>query len=156
MNRRVFIKKSCSCAALTAIPLSVLNLTSCSDSGNPVAEVEVEEVVSDDRIFFIFDLTNESLVPLQTIGNSIVTSGNEIDSAGLLLLRLSENEVVVFSRNCTHSGASVNSFQNGISLCNSHGSEFNTSGEVVTGPATRPLKKYESILDGTDLTIFAS
>ena len=112
--------------------------------------------MSDDRISFIFDLTNESLVPLQTIGNSIVTSGNEIDSAGLLLLRLSENEVVVFSRNCTHSGASVNSFQNGISLCNSHGSEFNTSGEVVTGPATRPLKKYESILDGTDLTIFAS
>jgi len=27
---------------------------------------------------------------------------------------------------------------------------------VVTGPATRPLKKYESTLDGTDLTIFAS
>ena len=49
MNRRVFIKKSCSCAALTAIPLSVLNLTSCSDSGNPVAEVEVEEEGSTDK-----------------------------------------------------------------------------------------------------------
>ena len=116
-----------------------------------VRRVEVEEVVSDDRISFIFDLTNESLIPLQTIGNSVVTSGNAIDSAGLLLLRLSDNEVVVFSRSCTHSGASVNSFQNGISLCNSHGSEFNTLGEVVTGPATRPLKKYESTLDGTTL-----
>ncbi len=156
MNRRVFIKKSCQCAALTTVPLSIISITSCSDSGNPVAEVEVEEVVVDDKISFIFDLTSDSLIPLQTTGNSVVTSGNEIDSAGLLLLRSSETEVVVFSRNCTHSGASVNSFQNGISLCNSHGSEFNTSGDVVTGPATRPLKKYESSLDGTDLTIFAS
>ena len=156
MDRRIFIKKSCQCAAITALPLGMLGITACSDSGNPVSEVEIDEVIVDDKISFIFDLTNESLLPLQTVGSSVVTSGNEIDSSGLLLLRLSETEVVVFSRSCTHSGASVNSFQNGISLCSSHGSEFNTSGDVVTGPATRSLKKYESTLDGTDLTIFAS
>ena len=155
MNRIVIIKKSCQCAAVTAVPLSILNMTACTDSGNPVSEAEIEEVVVNDRISFIFDLTNESLLPLQTVGLSVVTSGNEIDSSGLLILRVSESEIVVFSRSCTHSGASVNSFQDGISLCSSHGSEFNTSGEVVTGPATRSLKKYESSLDGTDLTIFA-
>jgi len=157
MDRRKFIKKTCKCALVSAVPIAVINLTSCSDYGDP-SEEEILQDINDSTNdgSLKLDLTSETLSPLQTNGVSIVTKGNFIDSNGLLLLRVSDIKISAFSRRCTHSGSSVNSFANGISVCSSHGSEFDTSGKVVNGPASTPLKEYQTSLEESILTIFPS
>ena len=44
-------------------------------------------------------------------------------------------------------------FHGTVATCNCHGSEFNTSGGVVRGPASRSLHKYTAVLDGNVITI---
>jgi len=157
MNRRNFIKKTCKCALLSAVPISVINLTSCSDYGDPSEEEilqDINETTNGESLNL--DLTSETLSPLQTIGISIVTTGNIIDINGLLLLRISDVKISAFSRKCTHSGGSVNIFIDGISVCSSNGSEFDTSGQVVSGPASNPLKEYQTSFEESTLTIFPS
>ena len=39
-------------------------------------------------------------------------------------------------------------------LCIGHGAQFNTDGEAVTGPATRSLKSFETLLNENELTVF--
>ena len=155
MNRRNFIKKTCKCALVSAVPIAVVNLTSCSDYGDPSEEEVLDNINENNNDGILnLDLTSETLSALQTTGISIVTTGNIIDSNGLLLLRVSDIKISAFSRRCTHSGSSVNPFIDGISVCSSHGSEFDTSGDVVNGPASNPLKEYQTSLEESVLTIY--
>lgn len=67
-----------------------------------------------------------------------------------------DEEVFAVADTCSHSDASlsegdVNDFK---IECWLHGAEFDLrSGEVVTPPATQPLKKYEVLRDGDAITI---
>jgi cytochrome b6-f complex iron-sulfur subunit len=64
------------------------------------------------------------------------------------------NKIVALSAICTHQGCTVgyNSLKGDIE-CPCHGSVFSTSGSVVNGPASSPLKSYPVSQDGTVLTI---
>ena len=88
------------------------------------------------------------------MGNSIATPSNTADPSGLILYRSSDTTVRAFSRYCTHAGGSVGSFVNGTARCSSHGAQFDTSGNVVGGPARSALKEYLTSLDGTLLKVF--
>ena len=91
---------------------------------------------------------------LQNDGGSVVTSSNDIDPSGLLLLRSGDN-VKAFTRRCTHQGHPVNSFSNtGLAVCNQHGAEFNTNGQHISGPGGGSLKSYDTLLEGSILTVY--
>jgi Rieske Fe-S protein len=70
------------------------------------------------------------------------------------VIRDSSNHVTAFGPQCTHLGCAVhwddakNEF-----LCPCHNSVFDAQGKVVSGPAPRPLDRYETKLDGTKLMI---
>ncbi len=49
----------------------------------------------------------------------------------------------VFSSRCTHLGCKINKHSNNKLLCPCHGSAYNLSGEVITGPAIRSLDELE-------------
>jgi Rieske Fe-S protein len=69
-----------------------------------------------------------------------VGSGHIITSPPVVVVRLSANRVVGFSAICTHQGCAVSSISNGTINCPCHGSRFAvTTGNVVAGPAPRPL-----------------
>ena len=88
---------------------------------------------------------------LQNDGGSVATGSNDIDSAGLLLLRSGDN-VKAFTRRCTHQGHPVNSFSDtGCTVRNQHGAEFNTNGQHISGPGGGSLKSYDTLLDGNTL-----
>lgn len=61
---------------------------------------------------------------------------------------------VALSSICTHQGCTVgyNSTSNKIQ-CPCHGSEFNTSGSVLTGPASAPLESFSITKTGSVLLI---
>jgi Rieske Fe-S protein len=78
-----------------------------------------------------------------------VGGGVVLSSAGIVLTRVSQDDVHGFSATCTHQGCTVGSVQDGHILCPCHGSVFDaSSGAVVAGPAPRPLPKVAVVVRG--------
>lgn len=53
-----------------------------------------------------------------------------------------KQKVKVLSSHCTHLGCIINKVENGKLICPCHGSEFDLDGDVVKGPAYKPLPSY--------------
>ncbi len=63
-----------------------------------------------------------------------------------------EREIIAFTPQCTHLGCGYRwDGQQGRFLCPCHASTFSIEGEVLTGPAPRPLDRYRSRVEGTRL-----
>ena len=58
-----------------------------------------------------------------------------------------------FSSICTHAQCTVGSFTGSRIVCPCHGSQFDTSGAAVVGPATRALTPYAVALNATTNTL---
>jgi cytochrome b6-f complex iron-sulfur subunit len=92
------------------------------------------------------DLTLAANSSLNTTGNYKVVDGVIIINTGAGFVALSSV--------CTHQGGIVGyDSASGNLVCPRHGSQFNTSGGVVNGPAALPLKKYTVTLDANILTV---
>lgn len=65
------------------------------------------------------------------------------DGRGIIVTRISENEFAALSMECTHQGCNVEpKAEEGALPCFCHGSQFGFDGEVLQGPATSALKRY--------------
>jgi cytochrome b6-f complex iron-sulfur subunit len=63
------------------------------------------------------------------------------------------DRVSVIWRVCTHGACDVEYAGGDRVECPCHGSQFSLDGEVLRGPATRPLRRYEARLEGDTLLI---
>jgi cytochrome b6-f complex iron-sulfur subunit len=61
-------------------------------------------------------------------------------------------EIYALDLTCTHLGCTVNATDKGF-ICPCHGSMFTASGDVVKGPANRPLKRFAVRQQGDDVLI---
>ncbi len=148
MNRRDFLTTSSKVACACALGAGSFFVSSCSNPNESTTPIDSTGVELD------FVLTADEFVPLQIDGGSVATGSNEIDSAGLLLLRSGDN-IKAFTRRCTHQGVQLNAFSNGVSVCAfGHGAQFNANGNHISGPGDGSLKSYETLLDGNILTVF--
>jgi cytochrome b6-f complex iron-sulfur subunit len=70
------------------------------------------------------------------------------------VINIGDGNFIALSSVCTHQGCGVvyDSSSNNLP-CNCHGSLFSTTGSVLRGPATRPLKEYAVTREGNILTI---
>jgi Rieske Fe-S protein len=69
---------------------------------------------------------------------------------------VNENEeTIVLSAHCTHLGCVVNQTENGRLICPCHGSEYDTHGRVMKGPAYRNLTiiPFKITEDGTQIEV---
>ena len=156
MDRRDFIKNTCS-AACACIGVSALSLLqSCEDNKAYEQNVDDNNNDGDNDIQFSIDISQAPHQNLESIGGTSVLAPNSIDSLGLLLIRSSNDNIKAFSRRCTHSSYSVNEFNSqGLAVCSSgHGGSFNTNGRVAAGPPTANLTSYNTSLENETLTIF--
>ena len=152
MNRRNFIKKS-SFAACACVSVSALSfLQSCEDN---TAYDQNTDNDGDNDIQLSVDISQDPHRNLEVVGGTSILGPNEIDSRGLLLVRISENNFRVLSRRCTHSSYSVNDFNSqGLAMCSSgHGGGFNANGNVVSGPPSASLLSYSSSFSNNILVI---
>ncbi len=153
-SRREFIEKSGLSIALTVFGLGFF--TSCSDSEgmqptgsngtptNPGTGGGTGIAVSGSTISI--DLS------IQTALN--VSGGWLLITAGKTLVSKVGNEFVALTSVCTHSGCDTNwSFANATYNCSCHGSKFDAQGNVITGPATQPLKVFSTSVSGNTLII---
>lgn len=62
---------------------------------------------------------------------------------GRIIVACDDKGLYAFSAVCTHMGGAVSLLDDkGMSLCPSHQSMFGPNGEIVRGPATRPLPHF--------------
>jgi cytochrome b6-f complex iron-sulfur subunit len=92
--------------------------------------------------------------------NELTAVGQSKSANGVILARTAVgNAASSFSAvqvACTHQGTSINyNAAQGIFICPNHGSEFNTSGVVLLGPATTNLQKYNIAINANVLTVSA-
>ncbi|MGB7539472.1 MAG: ubiquinol-cytochrome c reductase iron-sulfur subunit [Anaerolineales bacterium] len=99
------------------------------------------------------DLTQPENQSLAAVGGALALEANNLDPKGLLLFRKDESTVLAFSRKCTHLGCVVGEFNGGISTCPCHGSQYDTNGNVIKGPAPKPLQTFPATVRGTTVTI---
>jgi cytochrome b6-f complex iron-sulfur subunit len=89
-------------------------------------------------------------------GQSLASAGGWLlnTSAGIIAVNLDGATIRAFTNVCTHSNCSDSwQFSNNLFICTCHDSRFNTSGEVVKGPADRDLREYEVSRNGSIITI---
>lgn len=70
----------------------------------------------------------------------------------IYLHRAESGEWVAVLARCTHAGCQPEPFA-GRLVCPCHGSEFALTGDVLEGPAERPLTRYEVVEDGDTLIV---
>jgi Rieske Fe-S protein len=80
---------------------------------------------------------------------ALVQSG----STGYLVVRTGQDTFNAFTAICTHEQCTVTGFQSGTFVCPCHGSQYNTSGAVVQGPATQRLRQFTTQFTNNVLTI---
>lgn len=78
------------------------------------------------------------------------------EKATAWVLKKSDREVVAFSPQCTHLGCAYHYSESTKEfVCPCHTSAFGLDGSVLTGPAPRPLDRFEARLEGTRLLLGA-
>ena len=146
MKRRDFINITSKTVCACSLGVTGFFLKGCSDNDSMTVEPQGLEIT--------FDLNEEVYQNLRVNGGSVVTPSNEVESKGLLLYRDNETRNAYANR-CTHASYKLTPFNDsGLSFCVGHGAQFNTNGVPVTGPATRNLREFETLLEDDILTVF--
>jgi cytochrome b6-f complex iron-sulfur subunit len=156
-TRRQFCGRTCQVAAVAAVGGALATtLESCGGGGGGVTS------------------PGGSLSALPTVAgtastNTIVVSAvstTALAAAGaLVLVRTSAGDVLVahtgqdayvaLSAGCTHQSCEITGVSGQLFVCPCHGSEFDTTGRVVSGPAPTGLRQYTTVFAGDVLTITA-
>jgi Rieske Fe-S protein len=127
MDRRKFVKQSCSVCLAIGSGMLVGSLASCA-SALPVFKTEV----ADHRVTVpvsLFANTNFQLIQPKNLFYNIGLKKEDDGTYTALLLR------------CTHADNQLMPAGNSYT-CSLHGSKFDGEGRVLNGPAERPLKRY--------------
>lgn len=100
---------------------------------------------------------NEVRIPLMVVGQTAAASIRLVGGlvTPLAVTRLAESRVVAVTRICTHENCTVDlPERSGATLdCPCHGSRYQVTGEVVNGPAPRPLQVFPSRIEGSEVLI---
>ena len=84
---------------------------------------------------------------LASVGGFLVVNSGAVHA---MVINLGSNTFSAFTSVCTHDGCSNSWTFTGVRFqCNCHGSQFDTTGAAVVGPATIPLAMYPATFDVT-------
>jgi cytochrome b6-f complex iron-sulfur subunit len=91
--------------------------------------------------------------PIAAVGNAALV---QTSAGNFLVARTAQDAFMALTAVCTHQGCTVSEYQNQVYQCPCHGSRYSTSGAVVAGPATLPLRQFATQFSGNVLTIATS
>jgi cytochrome b6-f complex iron-sulfur subunit len=75
-------------------------------------------------------------------------------SAGnFLVTRTGTDTFIALTAQCTHEACVVSNSSGQSFVCPCHGSEFDTTGHVIVGPAVAPLRQFQTQFANNVLTI---
>lgn len=139
MDRKEFIRKSLLLAGATVG--TAVFFEACQKSNNSTPSNAAP------TLDFTIDISTPQYKALQT-------NGNYVYSNSVIIARDNSGNFIALYDVCTHAGCTIQFDGRSQFPCPCHGSVFNSSGNVVTGPATTGVKKYNTSLTGTMLRIY--
>jgi len=95
-------------------------------------------------------LTIDSSSPLAAVGSAALV---RYSGGSLLVAHTAQSSFVAVTAICTHQGCEITGYSNQTYTCACHGSQFDTSGQVVRGPAQTALRSYATAFSNNQLTI---
>jgi Rieske Fe-S protein len=141
ITRRKFISTvgQGACAAVIVSPLA--GITTCARQ-KTMAPVTLDLIKPD----------NEAL----TKTGGVLKIPNPLDKKKpIIVIRVSETEAAAFSSKCTHMGCEISLPVDGVMICPCHKARFDNKGNVLKGPAKKPLQKFQAVLQGNAITVSA-
>jgi cytochrome b6-f complex iron-sulfur subunit len=154
-TRRQFCTRTCTAAALAAIGGGlVAALESCGGGSptSPGANAAALPVVVGTFANGAISVTVDSSSPLTGVGSAALVRSSAGD---VLVAHTAQSTFVALSAICTHQTCEITGYASQTFVCPCHGSEFDTSGRVVRGPAVSSLRQYSTQLANDVLTITA-
>ena len=138
ISRRVFVRRLPVLGGGIAGGLHALSLTACAATPY-VRPAPVAKGLS---------------VPLGAVGagEGVLVQSPEMERPVYLRREESSGEWVALLASCTHRGCQPDPVGERL-VCPCHGSEFSLTGEVLEGPADRPLPRYPVSREGSRLVI---
>jgi Rieske Fe-S protein len=98
-----------------------------------------------------------STITVNVGGTALATVGGaalvQAGSDSFLVTQTGQGSFNALTAICTHEQCIVTGFQSGVFVCPCHGSQYNTSGQVQQGPATRALQPFNTQFTNNVLTI---
>jgi len=95
-------------------------------------------------------LTIDAASPLASVGGAALVQ----TASGLFLVaRTGPDSFTALTSTCTHQACTITGFESEAYVCPCHGSRFDTSGHVLSGPAVTALRSYLTQFSGGVLTI---
>ena len=147
ISRRSFVSH----ATLAALGIVAVG---CGGAGGDVTAV-VEPPVSGATF-----ANNVLTVPLSGAADLSVANGFHVFSnpingvqPNIIVLNLGGNLFRSFTSICTHQQCTVADFSGGRIHCPCHGSEYDSTGRNVAGPAPLPLREYATQFDASTRTV---
>ena len=87
--------------------------------------------------------------PFGSVGGSALVNS---PAGSFLVVRTAQDAFNVMTAICTHQQCIVSEFANQTFRCPCHGSQYNTTGGVVNGPATQSLRRFTAAFSNNVLT----
>jgi cytochrome b6-f complex iron-sulfur subunit len=156
-TRRQFCARTCSLAAVAALGGAFgAILQGCGGGGSPTSPgggsadplPTVNGTVAGNSIVVTIDASS----PLSAAGSvALVRSG----IGNVLVARTSQDAFSALASICTHQDCAITGHSGQTFVCPCHGSQFDSSGRVLSGPAPTALRQYSAQFAGGLLTITA-
>jgi Rieske Fe-S protein len=143
MDRKDFIK-SCGFACIGGAAITTL-LQGCSGT-----KIISGKIGGDDLIVALKDF--ETKAGNETHYKKYIVVQNEILQYPICVYRLNANEYAALWMQCTHQGAELQVFGDKLQ-CPAHGSEFDSRGNLQSGPAEKKLRSFPIIVENNQLKI---
>jgi cytochrome b6-f complex iron-sulfur subunit len=146
-TRRTFCIHACELVAVGSLGALLPGCGGSSTSPSSAPELTVVNgSVGNGAVTVIVDSSS----PLATVGGAARVQSS---AGGFLVTRTAQDACSAVTAVCTHEGCTVSGFENQAFVCPCHGSQFNSSGAVLKGPAASPLRRFSTTFTNNVLTI---
>jgi cytochrome b6-f complex iron-sulfur subunit len=143
-TRREFCAQACGVAGIVALGSA---LESCGSPGGASATLPV---VTGTAASGVVTLAVGAGSPLADVGSAALVQSS---SGTFLVSHTGAEAFSALTSICTHETCTITGFDTPDFVCPCHGSRFGTSGAVLSGPATRPLRAFQTRFADGLLTI---
>jgi cytochrome b6-f complex iron-sulfur subunit len=155
-TRRQFCTRTCSAVAVAALGGAFGAVLQGCGGGSPTspggssaaALPTINGTVAGSSIVVTIDASS----PLAAAGSLAFVQSS---AGSVLVARTSQDTFSALSSGCTHQSCAITGYSGQNFVCPCHGSVFNSSGRVVSGPAPTALRQYTTQFAGGVLTISA-